>query len=101
MNKKFFTNGQVLMLIITCMLLIGALSFVIGYEYGAERMAADLNNYIYVRSVIDADNTNIGICYNKATNQMYYYENDKPYVREPIWIFEDNIMRPAYYPEDN
>lgn len=101
MSEINLTKAQVIAIIFCIVVLTAVLFTALGYEYGAQRMAANLNNYVYVRSVTDADNTNISICYNKVTNQMYYYENDRPYAREPIWIFEDNVMRPAYYPEDN
>ena len=101
MNENTFTGWQVLIMALCIMLVAAVLFTALGYDIGAKKMAEKLNEYVYIRSVTDADNTHFDLCYNKLTNQMYYYETDKPFAREPIWIFENDIMRPAYYPADN
>lgn len=101
MNENTFAGWQVLVIVLCMILITAVLCTALGYDIGAKKMAERLNEYVYIRSVTDANNTHFDLCYNKLTNQMYYYETDKPFAREPIWIFENNIMRPAYYPADN
>lgn len=101
MNKNTFTGWQVWATVLCIILITIVLFTALGYDIGAKRMAEKLNEYVYIRSVTDADNTQFDLCYNKLTNQMYYYETNNPLTREPIWIFEEDIMRPAYYPADN
>ena len=101
MNENIFTGRQVLVVGICVILITAGLFTVVGYDFGAKKMAERLNEYVYIRSVTDADNMQFDLCYNKLTNQMYYYEVNKPFDRKPIWIFENDIMRPAYYPADN
>ena len=101
MNEKIFAGWQVLMIVICITLITAILFMAVGYDIGANKVAKKLNEYVYVRSVTDVNNTRFDICYNKLTNQMYYYEEDNPFAREPILIFENDIMRPAYYPADN
>lgn len=101
MNENTFTGWQVLIMMLCIMLVASLLFTALGYDIGANKAAEKLNEYVYIRSVIDTNNTRFDICYNKLTNQMYYYEADNPFAREPILIFENDIMRPAYYPADN
>ena len=90
-----------MVIVLGMMLITAILCTVLGCDIGAKKMAEQLNEYVYIRSVTDADNMQFDLCYNKLTNQMYYYETSKPFAREPIWIFENDLMRPAYYPADN
>lgn len=101
MNENTFAGWQVIVIVLCIILITAVLFTALGYDIGAKKMAEKLNEYVYIRSVTDADNIQFDLCYNKLTNQMYYYEKNKPFTHEPVWIFEDNIMRPAYYPEDN
>ncbi len=101
MSKKIFAGWQVLMIVICITVITSTLFIAVGYNIGANKVAKKLNEYVYISSVTDADNTHFDLCYNKLTNQMYYYETNNPLTREPIWIFEEDIIRPAYYPADN
>lgn len=101
MNENTFAGWQVLVIVLSIMLVTAVMFTALGYDIGANKAAVKLNEYVYIRSVTDTNNTHFDICYNKLTNQMYYYEEDNPFAREPILIFENDIMRPAYYPADN
>lgn len=101
MNEKIFAGWQVLVIVLCIMLITAVIFTALGFDIGANKAAEKLNEYVYIRSVTDANNIRFDLCYNKLTNQMYYYEADKPFNRKLILIFENDIMRPAYFPADN